>query len=159
MKDPEKHKYPTRQNRRFWNPCQTHFLGLKKKTCPDKRGRLVTLVLPYIHGLNRMNRLISDIALCTGWIFFVWPGKPWINLSGCYRKMRFTPTSYINWTIIGPGTVQCSQYKILGVKTPSQESRILEFDWVQILFYFYFLHCSEITVARHYWLTQQSNLS
>ena len=44
MKDPEKHKYPTRQNPgRFWNPCRTHFLGLEKRTCPGKRGRLVTL--------------------------------------------------------------------------------------------------------------------
>ena len=41
MKDPEKHKYPTRQNPgRFWNPCRTHFLGLEKRTCPGKRGHV-----------------------------------------------------------------------------------------------------------------------
>src|SRR4029434_687886 len=46
-KYPEKHKYPTWQNPgRFWNPCRTHFLGLEKRTCPGKRGRLVTLLLP-----------------------------------------------------------------------------------------------------------------
>ncbi|TNN68763.1 hypothetical protein EYF80_020951 [Liparis tanakae] len=43
----EKHKYPTKQNPgRFWNPCRTHFLGLKKRTCPGKRGRLVALCTP-----------------------------------------------------------------------------------------------------------------
>ena len=31
------------RRRRFWNPCRTHFLGLEKRTCPGKRGRLVTL--------------------------------------------------------------------------------------------------------------------
>ena len=51
MKEPEKHKYPTRQNPgRFWNPCRTHFLGLEKRTCPGKRGRLVTL----INGDNKL---------------------------------------------------------------------------------------------------------
>ncbi|TNN36019.1 hypothetical protein EYF80_053815 [Liparis tanakae] len=40
----EKHKYPTKQNSgRFWNPCRTHFLGLKNRKCPGKTGRLVTL--------------------------------------------------------------------------------------------------------------------
>src|SRR4029434_5607583 len=44
VKDPEKHKYPTRQNPGlFWNPCRTHFLGLKKRICPGKRGLQVTL--------------------------------------------------------------------------------------------------------------------
>jgi len=44
VKDPEKHKYPTKQNPgRFWNPCRTHFSGLKKRTCPGERGHLVTL--------------------------------------------------------------------------------------------------------------------
>src|SRR4029434_11297094 len=40
----QRNTYRTRQNPgQFWNPCRTNFLGLEKRTCPGKRGRLVTL--------------------------------------------------------------------------------------------------------------------
>src|SRR4029434_2154319 len=42
----QRNTYRTRQHPgQFSNPCRTNFLGLEKRTCPGKRGRLVTLLM------------------------------------------------------------------------------------------------------------------